>query len=111
MAAFDSVQFHSHIERTLSHVVRNISEGKGVVIRVPKRRKKTTTMKYFSLLLGRFVFALLLGRFVAHYALHGHSGTDNLGLDLAITMQQIWSVASSSAVGSRNRARETSSNN
>ena len=80
VAAFDFVHFHSHIERTLSRVVTNISEGKGVVIRGPKGRNKTTTMKYF---------ALLLGRFVAHYALHGHSGTDNLDLVLAVTMHPL----------------------
>ena len=61
-------------------MVRNISEGRGVVIRGPKGRNKATTMKYF---------ALLLGRFVAHYALHGHSGTDNLGLVLSVTMRPL----------------------
>ena len=77
---FDFVHFHGHIERTLTRVVRNISEGRGVVIRGPKGRNKTTALKYF---------ALLFGRFVAHYALHRNSCTDNLWLALSVTRRPL----------------------
>ena len=61
-------------------MVKNVSEGRGVVIRGPKGRNKATTMKYF---------ALLFGRFVAHYTLHGDSGTDRLWMALSVTRRPL----------------------
>lgn len=61
-------------------MVKNVSEGRGVVIRGPKGRNKATTMKYF---------ALLFGRFVAYYALHGDSSSDKLWLALSVTRRPL----------------------
>jgi ATPase subunit of ABC transporter with duplicated ATPase domains len=72
---FDFVHFHAHVERNLQQVVKGVTEGKGVVIRGPKGTNKSTTMKYF---------ALILGRYVANFDLHANSGIGTISEALSL---------------------------